>query len=137
MEPAVHSSVVGPEIGQASGLKILNAGLSKGLAALGVELMLCAQALDLVPQIMDRYREGRACVAKFWEGNLPGLPPRAARRAEEMQELTGLLEELGLTAHTSHAAEKVLAMVSDRYNAGPGEAGWQRLMQAMGARRED
>lgn len=132
IDPAVHSSVVGPEIGQASGLKILNAGLSKGLAALGVELLLCAQQLGLVPQIMDRYREGRACVAKFWEGNLPGLPPRSARRAEEMQELTGLLEELGLSAHTSYAAEKVLAMVSERYNSGEGQDTWSELMSAMG-----
>lgn len=131
--PALHASVVGPEIGQASGLKILNAGLSKGLSALGVELLLCAQQLGLVPQIMARYREGRACVASFWEGNLPGLPPRAARRSEEMQELTDLLEELGLPARTSRAAQTVLATVSERYSSGQGQQTWSELMQAMGA----
>jgi 3-hydroxyisobutyrate dehydrogenase-like beta-hydroxyacid dehydrogenase len=133
VDPAVHASVVGPEIGQASGLKILNAGLSKGLAALGVELLLCAQQLGLVPPIMERYREGRACVARFWEGNLPGLPPRAKRRAEEMQELTELMQELGLTAHTSLAAEQVLAMVAERYSTGQGKHTWYELMNAIGA----
>jgi 3-hydroxyisobutyrate dehydrogenase-like beta-hydroxyacid dehydrogenase len=115
MNAAVPSHVIGPRIGQASGLKILNAGLSKGLTALGVELLLCAQALDLLPEIMARYREAKPDVTEFWAHTLPGLPPKAARRAEEMQELTGLLEELGLTAHLSHASERVLAMVAERY----------------------
>ena len=112
---AVKAVVIGPKPGQASGLKILNAGLSKGLTALAVELLLCAQRLELVPEIMARYREGRPDVAEFFEHVLPDLPPKAKRRAEEMDELTGLMEELGLTAHTATAAKAVLSMVAERY----------------------
>jgi len=130
IEPAVATAIVGPEIGQASGLKILNAGLSKGLSALGVELLLCADRLGLVPHIMARYRKGRSGVADFFEHTLPGLPPRAARRSEEMQELTDLMEELGLTAHTSRAAQQVLMMVAERY-AGAGSPDWERLAREL------
>jgi len=116
--PAVKPSIIGPRAGQASGLKILNAGLSKGLTALGIELLLCAEQLDLLPEIMARYQEGRSGVADFFQRILPDLPPKAQRRSEEMQELTDLMEELGLTAHTSHAAAQVLAMVAQRYADG-------------------
>ncbi|HLQ31090.1 MAG TPA: NAD(P)-binding domain-containing protein [Chloroflexota bacterium] len=118
IEPAVRTSIVGPRVGQASGLKILNAGLSKGLTALGVELLLCAERLDMLPEIMARYREGRSGVADFLVRILPDLPAKARRRSQEMQELTSLMEELGLTAHTSRAAEQVLVMVAERYAAG-------------------
>lgn len=129
IEPAVHSVVIGPRAGQASGLKILNAGLSKGLTALAVELLLCAERLELVPEIMDRYRQSRPDVADFFERVLPDLPPKAKRRAEEMDELTGLMDELGLSAHTSRAAKAVLAMVAERYTGGSPD--WQRLLAAL------
>jgi 3-hydroxyisobutyrate dehydrogenase-like beta-hydroxyacid dehydrogenase len=129
MNPAVRSVVIGPRSGQASGLKILNAGLSKGLTALAVELLLCAERLELVPDIMARYREGRPDVADFFERVLPDLPPKARRRAEEMDELTGLMEELGLTAHTSRAAKQVLAMVAERYTADSTE--WRALVAEL------
>jgi 3-hydroxyisobutyrate dehydrogenase-like beta-hydroxyacid dehydrogenase len=131
MEPAVHSAIVGPLAGQASGLKILNAGLSKGITALGVELLVCAQELGLLSEIMARYREGRPEIAAIFASILPDLPPKAARRSEEMQELTGLMEELGLTAHLSRASERVLAMVAERYT-GEGAADWQRLVDQLG-----
>lgn len=121
IEPAVKAVILGTRAGQSSGLKILNAGLSKGLTALGVELLLCAEQLGLLSEIMARYRKGRSGAAEFFERILPDLPPKAKRRSEEMQELTGLMEELGLTAHTSRAAEKVLAMVAERYGSGSAE----------------
>lgn len=130
IQPAVRSVVIGPRPGQASGLKILNAGLSKGLTALAVELLLCAERLGLVKEIMGRYREGRPDVADFFEHVLPDLPPKARRRAEEMDELTNLMHELGLTAYTSQAAKDVLTAVADQH--APTSETWQRLVATLG-----
>ncbi len=129
IQPAVKSVVIGPRVGQASGLKILNAGLSKGLTALGVELLLCAEQLGLTREIMARYRESRPDVAAFFESTLPDLPPKAKRRAEEMDELTSLMEELGLTGYTADAAKLVLSLVAERYTTDSPE--WQRLTEGL------
>ncbi|SRR5581483_84397 len=130
IEPAVKTQVLGPSVGQASGLKILNAGLTKGLAALGVELLLAAQRLDLLPVLLAKYRAANPEVAASFASTLPGLASRAARRAQEMSELADTFESLGLTAHMGRAARNVLEMVAERCNS-TDAVEWRQVLDAL------
>lgn len=115
----LRTSILGAEAGQASALKVLYAGMTKGLSALGTELMAGAERLGIRDLLLEKYQGTHPEVARFFAGNLPELPPRARRRAEEMLELTQTLEELGLTAHMARAAQVTLDALADRYDEAP------------------
>lgn len=117
LHPPLNVSVIGHEPGQASAFKVLYAGLTKGLSALGVELLAGAERLGLGELLLEKYHAEHPGVASFWEHNLPGLPPNARRRAQEMVELAETLQQLGLTAHMATAAQAVLESVAERYEA--------------------
>ncbi len=119
----LSTCILGGEAGQASGFKVLFAGLTKGMSALGAELLAGADRLDLRDQLLEKYQATHPSVWRFFHGTLPGLPPRAGRRAEEMVELAETLEQLGLTANMAHAAQLTLEAISARYRADGGPDG--------------
>lgn len=129
IEPAVRTEILGDQASQASGFKILYAGLTKGMSALGAELLLAADRLGLFEQIFAKYQADHPGVATFFQHTLPGLPPRSARRSQEMHELASTLEGLGLTAYMAHGAEQALAMIAEQFTGDDGAAEWQRLLQ--------
>ncbi len=115
LAPPLQVRVIGGEVGQASGFKVLYAGLTKGMSALGMELLAGAERLGLLHQLMDKYRADHPSVARFLERNLPGLPARAARRAQEMAELDQTLADLGLSSRMARAAQATLEAVAKRF----------------------
>ncbi|MPZ15493.1 MAG: DUF1932 domain-containing protein [Chloroflexi bacterium] len=115
LQPALCTEIIGAEPGQASGFKVLYAGLTKGLSALGVELLAGADRLGLTERLLAKYRSSHPSVSQFFDHTLPGLPPRAGRRSQEMVELAETLEELGLTANVAHAAQRTLEAVAEQY----------------------
>jgi 3-hydroxyisobutyrate dehydrogenase-like beta-hydroxyacid dehydrogenase len=117
IDPPLETSVLGTEPDQASGFKVLYAGMTKGLSALGVELLAGADRLGLTERLLEKYRTSQPGVLQFWEHTLPGLPPRAGRRSEEMTELAETLTQLGLGAQMAHGAEATLAELAARYRA--------------------
>jgi len=117
LDPPLETSVLGTEPDQASGFKVLYAGMTKGLSALGIELLAGAERLGLTDRLLEKYRASQPGVYRFLEHTLPGLPPRAGRRSEEMTELAETLTELGLGGHMAHGAEATLAELAARYRA--------------------
>ncbi len=117
IDPPLETSVLGAEPDQASGFKVLYAGMTKGLSALGVELLAGAERLGLRDVLLEKYHSSQPGVYHFLEHTLPGLPPRAGRRSEEMSELADTLEQLGLSAHMAHGAEATLAELAERNRA--------------------
>jgi 3-hydroxyisobutyrate dehydrogenase-like beta-hydroxyacid dehydrogenase len=120
IDPPLRTEIVGPYPGQASAFKVLYAGLTKGLAALGVELLAGAERLGLYDMLMKKHGESLPSVVKFFRTSLPGYPERAKRRAEEMVELAEAFEELGLTANMAHAAQVTLEQLAARYRENHG-----------------
>lgn len=115
------TTVLGTEPGQASAFKVLYAGLTKGLSALGVELLAGAERLGLSEALLEKFRADHAGVAAFWERTLAELPSVAWRRAQEMAELAETLDELGLSAHMARAAQRVLEeLAAARHQAAGG-----------------
>ncbi len=112
-EFGLRVEVLGERIGQASAFKMIYAGLTKGLSALSAELLLAAHSLDIMDQIVERYRSSFPEIVAFMESNLPRVPFRAARRSEEMEELSATIRAAGLEPVMAPAAGRMLKTLGD------------------------
>lgn len=104
--------VLGPGIAQASAFKILYAGLTKGLAALLVELLIGARNFDLLDEIKSRYDESFPGLVDKMASSIASLTIHAGRRAEEMVELAATLRDRGLKPVMAPAARQVLEQIA-------------------------
>jgi len=101
--------ILGDRPGQASAFKIVYAGLTKGVSSLMMELLLLAHSLGIFDPIIAQYRSKFPDLVRFAESNLPGLPFRAARRSDEMEELSLTIAAEGLTPFMAPASQGLLA----------------------------
>ena len=90
---------VGPDIGQASGIKMCYAAMTKGSSALYAQLLLAAELMGLSSDVKEEFRNSQAAVMQRMERGLPGLPARSRRWVSEMQEIEATFAHLGLTHH--------------------------------------
>jgi len=101
--------VVGPKVGQASGLKMVYAASTKGTTALWTELIVAARAMGLDQQLMvelgDRGKQQLA--------GITGMPNRARRWVGEMEEIAATFEALGLTPLILEGAADMYRFVGD------------------------
>ncbi|HEY8693969.1 MAG TPA: DUF1932 domain-containing protein [Chloroflexota bacterium] len=111
----LNVSILGTRPGQASAFKVLYAGVTKGLSAMGMELLAGAERLGVGAELLEKLRLDWPNVAAFFDRNLPGLAPRAKRRAQEMEELAETLEHLGIAAPLARGAQAGLEAVAERY----------------------
>lgn len=88
---------IGPEIGQASGLKMVYAASTKGTTALWTELLVAARVLGLEEALAAEFALSRSDVAQRLAGAIPGMPRRARRWVGEMEEIAATFAELGMT----------------------------------------
>ncbi|HEY8475788.1 MAG TPA: DUF1932 domain-containing protein [Chloroflexota bacterium] len=101
--------VLGDEVGQASGLKMCFGALTKGLQALGTELLVAARRLGLEEPLKAELQQGAvASVLAYLERTVPIMPPKAYRWVGEMEEIATCFEDVGLTP-------RILLGASDMY----------------------
>lgn len=112
-EGGLRAEVLSDRPGQASGLKVVYAGMTKGVASLGLELLMLGRSLGIMEPLLERYRATFGDVVGFLENSLPGYPARATRRAEEMTELAATLEHYGISQDMAHSAEQRLAWLGE------------------------
>lgn len=124
--------VLGEQIGQASAFKMVYAGLTKGLSSLSVELLLTARSLGLFDQIMERYRLSYPEVADFMVKTLPDLPWRAARRSQEMKELSATIKSLGMKPVMARSSGKLLKRIGDLTRS----TGWEEPAENQSTLRD-
>jgi 3-hydroxyisobutyrate dehydrogenase-like beta-hydroxyacid dehydrogenase len=105
-------SVLGEKIGQASALKIFNAGLNKGMAALLTELLMGAKKAGILNEVVNRYNVGFEKIINRMDGFLTGLAQHARRRSEEMVELQATLRHWGIKPVMTHATKEVLGRMA-------------------------
>jgi len=89
--------IIGPETGQASGIKMCYAAMTKGSAALFTELLMAAEMLGLSKELLAEFQSSQPAVHQRMEGWLPGLPAKSNRWISEMQEIEATFDGLGLT----------------------------------------
>lgn len=86
--------VVGPSSGQASGLKMCYAAITKGLTALATEALVAGRALGLEEALATEVQA--LPLFRTIERSVPGMPPKAARWVGEMEEIAQTFSDLGL-----------------------------------------
>ncbi|MDF5706890.1 MAG: DUF1932 domain-containing protein [Nostoc sp. S4] len=105
--------VIGDEIGQASGLKMCYAALTKGLTAIGTELLIAAHRLDLDQELWDEVSSSQPELAKILTRSLPSMTPKAHRWVGEMEEIADTFEALNLTEQIFQGAADVYRLVKE------------------------
>ncbi|MFC1899948.1 DUF1932 domain-containing protein [Chloroflexota bacterium] len=88
---------IGPNIGQASGLKMIYAASTKGITALWTELLTASKALGLNEALMDEYKTNGTDISSVLERRIPSMPRRSRRWVGEMEEIAKTFEGVGLT----------------------------------------
>jgi 3-hydroxyisobutyrate dehydrogenase-like beta-hydroxyacid dehydrogenase len=103
------------EVGQASGLKMCYAAMTKGLQALGAELLVAARLLGVEEQLRAEQNQGGdlAAVRRFVEQALPNMPPKAYRWIGEMQEIARCFEDLDMPGRMLSGAADVYTNFRD------------------------
>ncbi len=89
--------LIGTEVGQASGLKMCYAALTKGLTALAVELLVAGEALGLSDALRAELESSQSGILAWIERQAPGMPSKADRWVGEMEEIAATLGAVGLT----------------------------------------
>ena len=87
------------EVGQASGIKMCYAAMTKGTSALYAELLMAAELMGLTEPLLAEFQSGQQAVLQRMERNMPTVPPRARRWVSEMEEIRDTFTHLGMTPH--------------------------------------
>ena len=102
---------IGPEIGQASGIKMCYAALTKGSHALHTQLMVAAEVLGLSEQLRAEFQHSQPQSYQWMEQNLPRMPSKARRWVSEMQQIGATFGHLGLTPDLFKGVEEMYRFI--------------------------
>ena len=100
--------VIGPEIGQASGLKMVYAALTKGTSALALELLIAAKKMNLYDALISEWEMSQADRYESFKRGLQSVPSKSRRWIGEMEEIAKTFGHVGLTP-------KILEGAADMY----------------------
>lgn len=103
---------VGPDVGQASGLKMCYAAMTKGLQALGTELLVAAELLGLAQPLRAEQNDSVPELLGWLDRQIPAMPPKAYRWVGEMKEIARTFDELGLTPGIFDGAADLYAAIA-------------------------
>lgn len=99
---------IGDVIGHASGVKMCYAAMTKGLTALGTELLVAAEAMGLSDPLRAELEFSQKQLLAHFERSIPGMPPKAYRWVGEMEEIAKTFQDVGMTP-------KILLGAADMY----------------------
>jgi 3-hydroxyisobutyrate dehydrogenase-like beta-hydroxyacid dehydrogenase len=110
--PNLLIRVMSERVGDASGVKMCYAAMTKGTTALAVELLMAARKLGVEQALEKELRESRSDVLDWQVKNIATMPPKAYRWVPEMQEIAKTFGELGLTRRIFEGATDMYALVA-------------------------
>ena len=104
--------VVGERVGQASGLKMCYASVTKGFTALATIQQVAALALGLSEPLLRELAVSNPALLAWMEGMVAAMPPKAHRWVGEMREIAATFESLGLPAGMMLGAADLYALTA-------------------------
>lgn len=100
-------------IGQASGFKMCYAALTKGVQALGTELLVAARLMGLDEALAAEQRASVPELRAQLERSIPSYPPKAYRWVGEMEEIATCFGDLGMTPLILQGAADIFRFVAE------------------------
>lgn len=110
--PNLLIRVMSERVGDASGVKMCYAAMTKGTTALAVELLVAARRLGVEQALEKELRESRNDVFDWQVKNIAVMPPKAYRWVPEMEEIAKTFGDLGLTRRIFEGATDIYALVA-------------------------
>ena len=99
------------EVGQASGIKMCYAAMTKGTSALYSQLLMAAELMGLTEPLLAEFQSGQSAVLQRMERNLPTVPPRSRRWVSEMEEIRDTFAHLGMTPHLFEGVAEMYRLI--------------------------
>ena len=97
--------------GQASGIKMCYAAMTKGASALYSQLLMAAELMGLRDPLLAEFASGQEAVLQRMERGLPTVPPRARRWVSEMEEIRDTFAGLGMTPHIFEGVAEMYRLI--------------------------
>lgn len=104
--------IIGTETGQASGIKMCYAAMTKGTTALQAQLLMAAELMGLSQDLKDEFQSGHSATYQRMERGLPGVPAKARRWVSEMQEIEATFEHLRLPPNLFRGVADMYHLIS-------------------------
>jgi 3-hydroxyisobutyrate dehydrogenase-like beta-hydroxyacid dehydrogenase len=111
IEHGLDVRVMGEQIGQASGIKMCYASLTKGLNALATELLTAGRLMDVEAPLLAELESSQPQLFAWINRQVPSMPPKAYRWVGEMLEIAATYEDLGLTPRILQGAADMFTLV--------------------------
>lgn len=105
--------VIGTQIGQASGLKMVYAALTKGTTAITIELLIAAKRMNIYHSLIDELQNSQQERYLSMKKGLPLMPSKAKRWIGEMKEIAKTFESTGLTPKIFQGAADIYHFVGE------------------------
>lgn len=103
---------MGPVIGRASAIKMVYAGMNKGIHALVTGTMIAAHRLGLTDALLWELERSQKAIHDRVTGAMPWLATDAERWAPEMDEIAATFESVGVTGDFHHGAAAVWRLLA-------------------------
>ncbi len=110
--PRLSMRVVSERPGDASGVKMCYGSLTKGAAALGVEMLVAARRLGVEQTLVAELKESVGGVYSWLLERMPPMPPKAYRWTPEMLEIAKTFEGAGMTPRLMLGAADMFDMIA-------------------------
>ena len=102
---------MGPEIGRASALKMVYAGLTKGTMTLHTAMLLAAWQLGVYDEAVAEYADSQPAALQAMRNRVPRIPADAGRWIGEMEEIAATLAAAGVPSGFHDGAAEIFRVL--------------------------
>jgi 3-hydroxyisobutyrate dehydrogenase-like beta-hydroxyacid dehydrogenase len=103
---------MGPEIGRASALKMVYAGLTKGSWTLHTALLTAAWQMGVYDELIGEYADSQPAALQAMRARVPRIPADAGRWIGEMEEIAATLADTGVTPGFHEGAAEIFRVLA-------------------------
>ena len=103
----IEVHLMGDTVGRASGLKMCNAALTKGMNALYTTVLAAAEAMGFSEELHSEILSRNPAGYQQFKAGILELPPKAHRYVSEMEEIAAAFEHVGVTPLLHRGAAEV------------------------------
>ncbi len=103
--------LIGDAIGQASGMKMCYAALTKGTFALQYAVATAARQMGLFDELCREFAHSQAAAYEWMQRHLPRLPAKAFRWIDEMEQIADTFQQAGVTPDMHRGAAEMFRLI--------------------------